>query len=145
MTASARFGLLMGLTLIPIMTLGPHPYARMLGGGVVALVLVAAGVLTWRRTGLRLASASMVVAAVGMALLTRVLVLWPDPSAAPPAALVTLGSTLLLAAALMLVQRRTAPQRWDEWRRHTGTVTLADMLRFRHIPVLPRERSEPGP
>ena len=137
MTAFARFGLLMGLTIFPVMHFGPHPYAQVLAGALVVLALVAAGILTWRRTGLRLASASMVVAAVGMVLFTRVLILWRDLFAAPPTALIALGIALLLAAALMLAQSRTSPERWDQWRQHQRTVTLADILRFRHIPELP--------
>ncbi len=137
MTASGRFGLLMGLTIFPLMHFGPHPYAQVLAGVFVVLALVAAGILTWRRTGLRLASASMVVAAVGMVLFTRVLILWRDLFAAPPTALIALGIALLLAAALMLAQSRTSPERWDQWRQHQRTVTLADILRFRHIPELP--------
>jgi len=137
MTASGRFGLLMGLTLFPLMNFGPRPYAQVLAGAIVVLGLTTAGILTWRRTGLRLASASMVVAAVGMVLFTRILILWRGIFAAPPTALIALAIALLLAAALMLSQSRTSPERWGQWRQHQRTVTLADILRFRHIPELP--------
>ena len=136
MTASARFGLLVSPTMLPMMNFGPRPYAQVLAGGVVVLGLVIGGILTWRRTGLRLAAASMVVAAVGMVLFTRVLIVWRGLSGAPPASLVGLGIALLLAAALMLAQSRTAPERWEQWRQHERTATLADILRCRHIPEL---------
>lgn len=52
-------------------------------------------------------------------------------------ALIAFGLVLLLAAAFLLTQSRTAPELWDQWRRHQRTVTLADVLCFRHVPRLP--------
>ena len=137
MTAAARLGLLLGLTFAPLVHFGPRPYAQVFVGAFVVLALLAAAVLTWRRTGLRLASTGMALAGLAMVLLMRIFIRWPDPLVAPPSALIAFGLVLLLAAAFMLAQSRTAPGLWDQWRRHQRTVSLADVLCFRHIPRLP--------
>jgi Na+/proline symporter len=138
MKAPAQFGLLFGATLTPLMLFGPRPLAPLAVGSLIAVVLIVAGVLTWRRTGLRLASASMFSGAFGMAVLTFTLVQSPDLFAAPFGLLLALGSFVLLSPLLMFFQSRTAPETWRQWRRHHDTMTLADMLRFRHIPDLRR-------
>ena len=138
MSASAQFGLLFGTTLTPLMLFGPRPLAPLAVGSLIAAVLIVAGVLTWRRTGLRLASASMFSGVFGMALLTFSLMQSADLFAAPFGLLLALGCLVLLTPLLMLLQSRTAPDTWRQWRQHLDTVTLTDMLRFRHIPDLRR-------
>ena len=137
MTAIGRLGLLLGLAFAPLVHFGPRPWAQVLVGALVVLALLATAVLTWRRADLRLASAGMALAGPAMALLMRILIRWPDPFAAPPSALIAFGLVLLLATAFLLAQSRTAPELWDQWRRHQRTVTLADVLCFRHVPRLP--------
>ena len=138
MKASAQFGLLFGATLTPLMLFGPRPFAPVAVGSLIAGVLIVAGALTWRRTGLRLASASMVAGACAMAVLTFRLMQSPDLFAAPFGLLLVLGFFVLLGPLLMFLQSRTAPDTWRQWRQHVDTVTLTDMLRFRHIPDLRR-------
>jgi hypothetical protein len=138
MRASAQFGLLFGATLTPLMLFGPRPLAPLAVGSLIAGVLIVAAVLTWRRTGLRLASTSMISAAFGMAVLTFRLMQSPDLFAAPFGLLLAIGFFVLLSPLLMLLQSRTAPDTWRQWRQHVDTTTLTDMLRFRHIPDLRR-------
>ena len=138
MKASAQFGLLFGATLTPLMLFGPRPFAPLAVGSLVAGVLIVAGVLTWRRTGLKFASFSMFTAACAMAVLTFRLMRSPDLFAAPLWLLLAFGVFVLLGPLLMWVQSRTAPDTWRQWRQHADTVPLSDMLRFRHIPDLRR-------
>jgi len=120
------------------MLFGPRPFAPLAAGSLMAGVLIVAGVLTWRRTGLRFASFSMFTAACAMAVFTFRLMRSPDLFAAPLWLLLALGVFVLLGPLLMFIQSRTAPETWRQWRQHAETVTLSDMLRFRHIPDLRR-------
>lgn len=144
MRAASQFGLLLGVVVTPMMLFGPKPLAPLVAGALLAGPLLVAGVLTWRRTGLRIAAAAMFTGAIGAAVLALVHARFPGLRSAPsfqPAALLCLA---LLAPALLLLQARRAPEAWQRWRDHTESVTLVEMLRFRHIPDLRGARSDPG-
>lgn len=118
----------------------PTSVIPLIAGGVWAVMIAAAAVLTWRRTGLRLAAAGMGLAAVGMLLWTRIVTRPGDLFAAPWGEKVVFAAILLFCAVLMLAQRRIEPEKWRRWEEHADRTGFADTLRFRHIPDLRGDR-----
>lgn len=137
MHASARYGALLGGVVIPFLYFGPRPIAQLVVGALLVTQLVVASALTWRRTGLRLASTAMAIGALGAALLAFTLSRTPDLLAAPPVLLVGLAIAVVLGPLLLLVQSRTAPSAWRQWGQHLQSASVSDFLAFRHIPVFP--------
>ena len=126
-----------------LMALGPRPGVPAVFGGAWTFLLAVAAVLTWRRTGLKLAATAMALGAVGMVLLTRILMRTDDLFAAPPGELAAFLAAVLLGPGLLFAQSRTQPARWARWKERSEGCTAADMLLFRHIPDLRGE--EPAP
>ena len=128
-----------------LMALGPRPAVPAIVGGAWVALLAMAAVLTWRRTGLRLAASGMALAAAAMALYTRVLVRTDDFFAAPPGELAAFLAAALACPLLFLAQSRTQPGRWARWKLRSEGCTAADVLLFRHIPDLRGEEPAAPP
>lgn len=120
--------------LFTVMYFGPRPAAQAIAGGLWVVLLAVAAVLTWRRTGLRLAATGMALGAVAMVVYTRILMRTDDFFAAPAIELAAFVGAALLCGGLMLAQARTEPGLWARWKAHAERSTALDYLLFRHIP-----------
>lgn len=142
MKGAGTYGALFAV-LFTLMYFGPRPAAPAAVGTLWVVLLSVGALLTWRRTGLRLAAASMATGAVAMVVYTRILMRAGDFFAASPAELAALFATMLGGAGLMLAQGRTEPELWARWKAHSDRSTVLDHLLFRHIPDLRGEGPAP--
>ncbi len=132
MPSSMMYGVLLGVVLAALNIL-KSPIAWTAFWSAQAILLVTYTRLTWRRTGL----VWMTVGGAHAALIALLLI--PASLAGytlgnVPPLLIALNLVALLAYYLlaMTVHR----DQFRQWRRHMQSVTLWDMLRFRHIPYL---------
>ncbi len=135
MKGAGTFGGLF-VVLFTLMSYGPRPAAPAAVGTLWVVLLSVGAVLTWRRTGLRLAATGMATGAVAMIGYTRILVRTGDLFAARPVELAAFLGAALLCGVLMVAQPRTEPELWARWKAHSDRSTVLDHLLFRHIPDL---------
>jgi hypothetical protein len=137
MRGAAIFGFVGSLfTFFFLSSLVPQPLGAIALWCLIALLNASAGVLTWRRTRLPWATASMLGGAS-----TAALVAWLHwrgfglLSVPMPWAIVVLGG-LALSLLLLPLEARFHPAQWAAWREAAQHASFWDFLRGRHIPHL---------
>lgn len=132
----AIWGLTFGIAMVAMTTLPPQPYLGVIFWSVMAVSMLHAAVVTWRRMGLPLTTAAMAtgcVMFVGLAVLHArgvTINALPNPWFA---IFIAIG---LFGAASHFVERRINRDKLDRWAEHMAHARFRDMLLMRHVPDL---------
>lgn len=100
---------------------------------LVGLHLLATAWLPWSRLGLRWTSLAMFGDGCGLLAGGSFLMLQPDRVGLRLDLLLPLVVALLASAFLLLVDRRSSPEAWDQWRRGLQGASPVDILLGRHF------------
>jgi hypothetical protein len=136
MTAAGTYGFALGTATVILGSLAPQPGGSVALWTVLAFDLLTAAAVTWRRTGMPFATASMVSGAAQLGLMAwlafhghRLLDMSADR-------LVAFGLWIAVGVALLYLESLVNKEKWQIWKDHTERVSFWGMLLMRHIPQL---------
>lgn len=136
MAGAALYGFCIGVGFVMLVRGAPQPAGSILFWGFFAGQLAWGTTITWRRTGLPFATASMGLAAAqsgAFVVLAAAGWIFPD---FPPAWWIPIGLALAGPPILLLIESRVNRAKWIRWRHFMEEATVLDVVTARHIPWL---------
>jgi hypothetical protein len=132
MAAPKIYGVLIGVLLAALSIL-KSPVAWAVFWTVQTILLAIYTHLTWKRTGLLWMTIGGAHATVIALLLIPASLAGYTISAVPP---LLIALNLIGLSVFYILARTLHRDHFQQWRRHMDSMTLVDMMRFRHIPYL---------
>jgi hypothetical protein len=135
MKVSVLYGLMLGVLIVVLDALHSR-IAWACYWAVQAVFLAIYTRLTWQRTRLFWMAEGGAHAAIVSAVFVPVSLAGYTVGTLPSPWMAVLWVNVAVLAASHLIARFVHREQWRDWKRHMDSLSLWDMLRFRHIPYL---------
>ena len=136
MRSATLFGFIVGLAFPLATKVAPQPAGSILWWGLAAVQLAWASALVRERTGLLFSSLAMALGSVFAIAMVAAAATGYDLFTLPMPWLALLWSGVFVVPILLYVDKLVEPTKWEAWKAHQESMSLWDLLRFRHIPSL---------
>jgi hypothetical protein len=136
MNAGFKFGLLLAVEMIALLTLAPQPWGAVAFWLLQAVQLTVYSTVVWQRTGLLISTVGGFAAAFASVLWLVLLALGYSWRTLPVVWAVPVVLLIALVPLSVIAEATIHRPEWNQWTRHMEGMGLLDVLLLRHIPTL---------